>query len=72
MNDAELQSLLHEYADALAALEEYDRSRQLPSDRLRVDLTLSRKALRKLRQTSAASGKSMSRIVETAIERAEL
>jgi len=46
------------------ALEDYDKTRELPFQRKRIDITLSVNAIRKLREISKKTGKPISRIVE--------
>ena len=60
-------AILRKYHDLFAALEGYDRTRQLPSDRVRVDLTLSRRVVEQLRQLREKTGTAVSRIVEDAV-----
>ncbi len=53
-------------------LEEYDRTGIWPLERKRVDLTLSRRTIAKLRARAKAEGKSVSRVVDELTEQASL
>ena len=68
----EMKYLLRKYRRAFEALEEYDNSRKLPADRVRVDITLARRTLEKLRRLKQRTGKAISRIVEEAVNAIEV
>ena len=48
-------------------LEQYDRTRELPFQRKRIDITLSVEIIDKLKKLSAKTGKPISRIIEEKI-----
>jgi hypothetical protein len=48
-------------------LEQYDRTRELPFQRKRIDITLSIRAIDKLKKLSVKTGKPISRIIEEKI-----
>lgn len=50
------------------ALEEYDKTHELPFQRKRIDITLSVKTINKLREESRKTGKPISRIIEECIK----
>ena len=56
--------ILSKYKEMFQALEDYDKTRELPFQRKRIDITLSVSAIRKLREISKKTGKPISRIVE--------
>ncbi len=60
--------ILQEYKELFDMLEEYDRTRQLPFDRVRVDITLSRQTLKNLKSLQRKTGKPLSRIIEETVE----
>ena len=62
------RAILEKYRALFEALEEYDRSWQLPADRVRINITLSRRIVAKLRRLKEQTGKSVSRIIEEAVE----
>lgn len=66
-----VERVLKENEKWFALLEEYDRTGVWPLERTRVDLTLSRRTLAKLRALAAAQGTSMSRVVDALVERSE-
>ena len=59
--------ILEKYKDVFDALEEYDRTRELPFQRKRIYLTLSVRTLKKLKQLKQKTGMSISRIIESKI-----
>ncbi len=59
--------ILRKYAEMFKALEEYDRTHQLPFQRKRIYLTLSVAALNKLKALKQKTGKPISRIIEERI-----
>ncbi|PIU75835.1 hypothetical protein COS75_02320 [Candidatus Pacearchaeota archaeon CG06_land_8_20_14_3_00_35_12] len=61
------KKILKKYKYIFAALEEYDKTRELPFQRKRIDVTLSTAAINKLRLLRDKTGKSISRIVEERI-----
>jgi len=56
--------ILSKYKEMFQALEDYDKTRELPFQRKRIDITLSVNAIRKLREISKKTGKPISRIVK--------
>ncbi len=58
------KKILKEYKDVFDALENYDKTGELPFQRKRIDLTLSVETIRKLRKLKEKTGKPISRIVE--------
>jgi hypothetical protein len=62
-----MKYILRKYKELFKALEEYDLTRQLPSDRKRIYLTLSVSTLNKLKKIKEETGKPISRIIEEKI-----
>ena len=60
--------ILKKYKELFEALENYDRTRELPFQRKRIDITLSVRTLNKLKKLKEKTGKSISRIIEERIE----
>ena len=58
---------MHKYRDIFETLENYDKTRELPFQRKRIDLTLSVKTLNKLKALKEKTGKSMSQLIEERI-----
>jgi len=56
--------ILRKYREVFDALEEYDKTRALPFQRKRIDVTLSVKTISKLKELKAKTGKPISRIIE--------
>jgi len=67
MNQKEINRILKKYHDVFKILEDYDKTRELPFQRKRIDLTLSVKTIKKLKELSKSTGKSVSRIIEEKI-----
>ncbi len=64
MPSSKNKKILEKYKDIFEALENYDKTGELPFQRKRIDLTLSVETLRKLRKLKEKTGKPISRIVE--------
>jgi hypothetical protein len=67
MQSTEIRKILRKYKDVFDALENYDKTRELPFHRKRIDITLSVETLNKLKRLSAKTGKPISRIIEEKI-----
>jgi len=59
--------ILEKYRDIFDALENYDKTRELPFQRKRIYLTLSVRTLNKLNQLKQKTGMPISRIIEARI-----
>ena len=64
LDNKKIQRIKEKYKELFQALEEYDKTRELPFQRKRIYLTLSVRALKKLRELKAKTGKPISRIIE--------
>jgi len=59
--------ILKKYKEMFDALEEYDRTRELPFQRKKINLTLAVATINKLKKMSEKTGKPISRIIEEKI-----
>jgi len=64
MKQAEINKILKENKDLFTALENYDKTGELPFQRKRIYLTLSVETINKLKKLREKTGKPISRIVE--------
>ena len=64
-----IKLILRKYKELFEALENYDNTRDLPTYRKRIDITLSVRTLNKLKTLKTATGKSISKIIEEKIEK---
>lgn len=64
MKEKQVNKILRKYKDIFEALENYDKTRELPFQRKRIDVTLSVKTINKLKQLRKQTGKPISRIIE--------
>ena len=67
MRSSEIKNIMKKYNDVFEALENYDRTRELPFQRKRIDITLSVEALNKLKEMGQRSKKPISHIIEEKI-----
>ena len=56
--------ILKKYKDVFEALENYDKTHELPFQRKRIDITLSVETINKLKRLREETGKPISRIIE--------
>lgn len=63
-----IQKILKENKEIFETLENYDKTRQLPFQRKRIDITLSARTIKRLKAISAKTKKPISRIIEERIE----
>jgi hypothetical protein len=63
-NEKLSKKILKEYKDVFDALEEYDRTRVLPFQRKRIDITLSIRTISRLKELSRKTHKPVSHIIE--------
>lgn len=68
MDAKKINYILNKYRELFDALESYDRTREIPSQRKRIDVTLSVKTINKLKELRDKTRKSISRIIEEKIE----
>ena len=63
----EIKKILKKYKDVFDALENYDKTRELPSQRKRIDITLSVATINKLKKIKEKTGRPISQIIEEKI-----
>lgn len=64
MQLSEIKKILKENKEAFEILENYDKTRELPFQRKRMDITLSVATINKLKKMREKTGKSISQIIE--------
>ena len=64
MRSNEIKKILKKYKHVFEARENYDKTRELPFQKKRVDITLSVKAIKKLKELKNKTGKAISGIIE--------
>ena len=69
LNNKTIQRIKKKYKDAFEILENYDKTREWPIGRARIDITLDKRLIKKLREKSARTGKPVSRIIEEAVSK---
>ncbi|MEK6882323.1 MAG: hypothetical protein AABY22_22075 [Nanoarchaeota archaeon] len=68
MQSSEIKKILRENKEVFEILENYDKTRELPFQRKRIDITLSIKTINKLKKIKEKTGKSISRIIEEKVQ----
>jgi len=68
METKKINYILNKYKELFDALETYDRTREIPSQRKRIDVTLSIRTINKLKELKEKTGKPISQIIEEKIE----
>ncbi len=61
------KKILKKYKDVFESLKHYDKTRELPFQRKRIDITLSVETIDKLKRLKEKTGKPISRIIEEKI-----
>jgi len=69
MNKKQINKILKENKYVFDALEKYDKTRELPFQRKRIDVTLSVKTINKLKKIKEKTGKPISQIIEEKISK---
>ena len=64
LDNKTIQRIIRKNKEVFEALENYDKTRELPFQRKRIDITLSVKTIDKLKVLSRKTKKSISRIIE--------
>lgn len=67
MRSDKIKGILRKYKDVFVALENYDKTRELPFQRKRIDITLSIEAINKLKHLKQRTKKPISHIIEERI-----
>ncbi len=60
-------NIIKKYKEAFEQLENYDKTRELDIGRKRIDITLDRKLIKKLKNIAESRHKAVSRIIEDAL-----
>lgn len=69
MRSNEIQKILKENKKYFDLLENYDKTKELPFQRKRIDVTLSVASINKLKEMRKKTGRPISRIIEDCINR---
>ena len=67
LKQTQTNKILKKYKDVFEMLENYDKTRELPFQRKRIDVTLSVETINKLKKLKEKTGKPISRIIEDKI-----
>jgi len=66
---AKLKFILSKYRELFKVLEEYDKTRELPFQKKRIDITLSVATINKLRRLKEKTGKPISQLIEESLNK---
>ena len=61
--------IIKKYKELFDALENYDKTRELPFHRKRIDVTLSVRTINKLKMMKEKTGRSVSEIIEDSVNK---
>lgn len=64
LSEREIKQILKENKEAFEILENYDKTRELPFQRKRIDITLSVETINKLRKLKEKTRKPISQLIE--------
>ena len=64
LSDKKIKHILSKYKELFEALENYDKTRELPFQRKRIDITLSVETINKLKKLKQETGMPISTIIE--------
>ena len=64
LTNKRINEIMSKHKDAFDMLEEYDKTREFPFQRKRIDVTLSVETINKLKNIREKTGKPISRIIE--------
>ena len=67
MQLSEINRIMKKYKEVFNNLENYDKTRELPFQRKRIDITLSVATINKLKKLKEKTGKPISQIIEEKI-----
>jgi len=68
ITEKKIKEIIEKNKDVFEMLENYDKTKELPFQRKRIDITLSVEIIDKLKQESKKTGKPVSRIIEEKIK----
>ncbi|MFA5992804.1 MAG: hypothetical protein WC796_03805 [Candidatus Pacearchaeota archaeon] len=69
MQSGKEDKILKKYKELFEALENYDKTRELPFQRKRIDITLSVRTIDKLKSMKHKTGKPVSQIIEECLNK---
>lgn len=64
LTNKQIRKIMIKHKDAFEMLENYDKTRELPFQRKRIDVTLSVKTINKLKKLKEKTGKPISHLIE--------
>jgi len=64
IKQTQINKIVKKYKEVFEALEDYDKTRELPFQRKRIDITLSIETINNLKRLKQKTGKPISRIIE--------
>ncbi len=67
LNNKTINRIRKKYKDVFETLEQYDKTREWPIGRARIDITLDNRLIKRLKEESARTKKPISRIIEDAL-----
>lgn len=67
MKSKKEDKIIKKYKEAFEQLENYDKTRELNIGRKRIDITLNKKLIKKLKTVAESKHKAVSRIIEEAL-----
>lgn len=67
LNKKTIERIRKKYSRAFEILENYDKTKEIPFQRKRIDITLSLESINKLRKLKEKTGKPISQIIEEKI-----
>lgn len=68
-NKNKIQHILKKYKQHFIELEHYDQTREKLWEKKRIDITITHRLIKKLKQLSKQTGKPVSHIIEEAVEK---
>lgn len=68
LSEKRIKKVLKEYKKEFDILVEYDETREWPIGRQRIDITLDKRTIKKLREMRDKTGKPISQIIEEAVK----
>jgi len=68
LSEKKINRILKKYKEMFDILVKYDETREWPIGRERLDITLDRRVIKKLKELRAKSGKPISHIIEDAVK----
>ena len=68
MDQKKINKIMKKYNEVFKTLEEYDKTRELPFQRKRIDVTLSVETINMLKKLKEKTGKPISQIIEEKIK----